>query len=59
IVQITDGEKTYIIAGDECYMRECLEKQIPTGSSYNPEKSRAFIQKFAVEGYTVLLCHDE
>ena len=59
IVEITDSDKKYIIAGDECYMRDCLTKQIPTGISYNPEKSRAFIQKYGKDGYTVLLCHDE
>lgn len=59
IVEITDSYKKYIIAGDECYLRDCLAKQIPTGISYNPEKSRAFIQKYGKGGYTVLLCHDE
>lgn len=59
IVEITDSDKKYIIAGDECYMRDCLTKQIPTGISYNPEKSRTFIQKYGNGGYTVLLCHDE
>ena len=59
IVEITDSYKKYIISGDECYMRECLTKQIPTGISCNPEKSRAFIQKYGKGEYTVLLCHDE
>ena len=59
IVEITDADKKYIIAGDECYMRDCLAKQIPTGVSYNPEKSRAFIKKYGKGEYTVLLCHDE
>lgn len=59
IVEITDSGKKYIIAGDECYMRECLIKQLPTGTSYNPEKSHAFIQKYGKGGYTVFLCHDE
>ncbi len=59
IVEITGADKPYIIAGDECYMRECLTKQIPTGISYNPEKSRAFIQKYCVGEYMVFLCHDE
>lgn len=39
-------------------MRDCFTKQISTGISYNSEKSRAFIQKYGVEGYTVLLSHD-
>ena len=59
IVEITDSGKKYIIAGDECYMRDCLVKQIPTGISYNSEKSRDFIQKYGREEYMVLLCHDE
>ena len=58
IVEITDSGKKYIIAGDECYMRDCLTKQIPTGMAYDREKSRAFIQKYGNGGYTVLLCHD-
>lgn len=59
IVEITEKDKQYIIAGDECYMRECLTKQIPTGVAYNREKSRAFIQKYGGNEYTVLLCHDK
>ena len=59
IVEITKQDNTYIIAGDECYMRECLEKQIPTGVSHNPEKSRYFINKYGNGEYTVFLCHDE
>lgn len=59
IVEINDRDKQYIIAGDECYMRECLEKQIPTGASCNPANSRAFLEKYGKDKYTVLLCHDE
>lgn len=59
IVEITDSGKKYIIAGDECYKGDCLTKQIPTGSSYNPEKSRDFVKKYGNGEYTVLLCHDE
>ena len=59
VVEITDGQKHYVIAGDECYVRECIEKQIPPGAPYNPEKSRAFLEKYAKGDYTVLLCHDQ
>lgn len=58
IVEITEGNNKYIIAGDECYLRECIENKIPTGSSYCPEKSRVFIEKYGNGNYTVLLCHD-
>ena len=58
IVEITDSDKKTIIAGDECYLRECLTRQIPPGAPLNPEKSRAFIQKYGRGENTVLLCHD-
>ncbi len=59
IVEITDSGKKHIIAGDECYMRDCLAKQIPTGMAYDREKSLAFIQKYGRGAYTVFLCHEE
>lgn len=52
------GEKTTIIAGDECYSRECLEKRIPTGSSVDIEKSRDFVNEYSKDKYNVLLCHE-
>ncbi len=59
IVEIKSNDKTYIIAGDECYLGECLEKKIPTGYSICPAKSKEFIEKYSDSKYTVLLCHDE
>lgn len=57
IVEIT--EKKSIIAGDECYMRECIEKQIPTGTTFCLEKSTEFLKKYCTGDYTVFLCHDK
>jgi len=59
VVEITDDKQKYVIAGDECYLRECIEKQIPTGSSYCWENSLGLIQKYCNGEYTVLLCHDK
>ncbi len=59
IVEVKNGEGPFVISGDECYLRECLTKKIPTGSSANPAASAAFIEKYSDERYTVLLCHDE
>lgn len=59
IVEITDNRDKFIIAGDECYLRECLQKQIPTGCSYCPQKSKAFIEKYSKQEYTVFLSHDK
>lgn len=59
IVEIKKNGKEYIIVGDECYLRECLTKKIPTGCSFNRNASRNFIEKYSDEKYIVLLCHDE
>ena len=58
IVEFEHGGEIYVISGDECYARRCLTEKIPTGSSKNPENSRAFVEKYSDEKYTVLLCHD-
>ena len=59
IVEIEKDEKIYVIAGDECYLRQCIEKQIPTGCSACPEKSEEFIKKYKDDKYVLLLCHDK
>ena len=59
IVEIEKDGELFVITGDECYIRECLTKKIPTGSSVNPDASAAFIKKYSDEKYKVLLCHDE
>lgn len=59
IIEMKDENKTYIISGDECYSRECLDKQIITGCSCNHEKSEAFIKRYSTDEYQVLLCHEK
>ena len=47
-----------VLAGDECYVRGCLDRRIPTGASYNPEKSEEFIRTYSSGDYEVHLYHD-
>ena len=58
IVEIENEGRIFVVSGDECYLRECLDKKIPTGASKNPQASRDFVEKYSDEKYTVLLCHD-
>lgn len=58
IVEIENNGETFVIAGDECYLRECLTKKIPTGCSFNQQASREFLEKYSDKKYNVLLCHD-
>lgn len=58
VVELDAEDKTWVIAGDECYSYDCLNLQIPTGSSCCPENSRKFVEEYVREEYWVLLCHD-
>ena len=57
IVEILIDDLTVVLAGDECYTNENIEKKIPTGTSENPEKSREFVEKYS--GQRVFTCHDK
>lgn len=46
-----------VITGDECYSKECILQQIPTGISKNPAQSEKFIQYYR-DGWEILTCHD-
>ena len=58
IVTFKHEGREYVICGDECYHRRCLTEKRPTGNSRNPERSRAFVEKYGTDAYTVLLAHD-
>ena len=48
----------YVLCGDECYYLKNLEEKFVTGSSYNKQNSRAFIEEYSKKKYTPLLFHD-
>lgn len=58
VVELEREEEIWVIAGDECYSYDCLNLQIPTGSSHCPENSKQFVEQYARKPYRVLLCHD-
>ena len=58
IVEITNGDEIHILAGDECYVNECITRKIPTGTYHNFEKSKAFVEKYSNKKYRVHTCHD-
>ncbi len=58
VVEVAGTDTTYVIAGDECYSMDCVRHHIPTGASCNPANSQRFLDTYATDDYTVLLCHD-
>lgn len=59
IVEVASPNGISIIAGDECYSRECLVRKIPTGSTVNRDRSRDFVEKYGNGSYKVYLCHEK
>ncbi len=51
-------DEAWVLCGDECYLRRCLTEKIPTGNSYDPEKSRWFVETYCDAKYKTFLCHD-
>lgn len=58
IVLLKSQQDTYVICGDECYTMQNLLLDIPTGSSYCPEKSIAFTKEYRKSCYKPILFHD-
>lgn len=58
IVICQSNDREYVFCGDECYVKACFERKIPTGSSCNPEISRQFIQEYGNGNYKLILFHD-
>lgn len=52
------GDNNYVFCGDECYVKACFERQIPTGASYRPEVSERFIKEYSGTNIVPLLFHD-
>ncbi len=58
IVEITSEENIHLLAGDECYINDCITRKIPTGTFENFDKSTEFVEKFSNKKYRVHTCHD-
>lgn len=59
VIELSAGARKYVIVGDECYKRRCLEEKTLSGKAYDPQKNLAFLEKYGTGAYTVLLSHDE
>ena len=58
IVEITNANEIHILAGDECYVNECITRKIPTGTYHDFEKSKVFVEKYSNNKDRVHTCHD-
>lgn len=58
IVEINCNDYIITLCGDECYTDKCIAEKIPTGSYFDLDKSREFIEKYSNKKYRVHTCHD-
>lgn len=61
IVEVESNREKSVIVGDEIYIKECLEREIPTGASCNEKASEDFIKllRTRYSDYNILFCHDK
>ena len=59
VVEASYEGKWYVVCGDECYSLRNVRERIPTPSTQSPERSQAFIDRYANGEYVCLLAHDE
>lgn len=58
VIYFNEGEEKFVISGDETYLLDNFERQIPNGNVYSLEKNREFIKQVHNEGIIPLPSHD-
>jgi glyoxylase-like metal-dependent hydrolase (beta-lactamase superfamily II) len=58
VIYFNEGEEKFVISGDETYLLDNFERQIPNGNVYSLEKNWEFIKQVYNEGIIPLPSHD-
>ena len=56
---VVELNKNIVFIGDECYIRDCITRKIPTGATVCLEKSKELVEKYSNSKYTLLFSHSE
>ncbi len=59
VVEFDYNGKKCVICGDECYTKYNIENFVPTATSFNPQNSKDFLEKYCKGNYVCYLCHEE
>lgn len=59
VIRFNEGGSTYIFTGDECYLRENVQNNIPIGICVDNKKNEEFIAVAHSKKWITLPCHDE
>ena len=58
IIEIETDTQTHILAGDECYTNENINKKRCTGAFFSKEKAMEFVEEYGDRRYCVHTCHE-
>lgn len=58
VISFGKGKETYCVTGDECYLCENMERNIPIGIQFCKEKNEAFLKRAHTKGWIPLPFHD-
>lgn len=58
VIYFEEDDQHYVIAGDECYLIENIDKNIPNGNTYDHKKNADFIADTNTKKLITLPCHD-
>jgi glyoxylase-like metal-dependent hydrolase (beta-lactamase superfamily II) len=57
-IYFNEGEVQYVISGDETYLVDNFDRQIPSGNVCNLDRNREFIHQVHNQGIVPLPSHD-
>lgn len=57
VILVTRGDEKLLFCGDEVYSEECFTRNIGSGHPENPDKNKAFIEKYRGDEYTKIVFH--
>ncbi|MBQ4088221.1 MAG: MBL fold metallo-hydrolase [Clostridia bacterium] len=58
VLTVSAKDKTFVLCGDECYTKENLIEEKPTGSSVDIKASEHFVKTYGKPPYVPVLFHD-
>lgn len=58
IVEIVSDGIIHILAGDECYTNDNIEKTLCTGAFFNKDRATEFVETYSDKKFLVHTCHD-
>ena len=57
VILVTRDEEKLLFCGDEVYSEECFTRNVGSGHPKDPDKNKAFIEKYRTDEYKKIVFH--